>query len=242
MSEQNKTPFPSSPSHLTGTWSNVVQFGFRLLYNEMAWTYDAVSWSVSLGAWRKWQLASLNYLKGPRVLELAHGPGHMLIELNRRGFQVFGLDLSYAMGRQARRRLVQAGLDHDVALIRCLIPDLPYRDHFFDGVLSQFPTDFILQPETIKQVNRILKSGGVFVILPEGHLTGRGPIKRLIEWAYVVTGQTAENGEETAKEEIQSVWHYFQNRLEAGGFEVKIENIAMDGSGATVVVATKLSY
>jgi hypothetical protein len=47
---------------LTGLWWRLVRFGFRLLYNEMAFTYDAVSAVVSLGEWRSWQRAALNFL------------------------------------------------------------------------------------------------------------------------------------------------------------------------------------
>ena len=34
---------------LEKTWWSLIRFGFRLLYNEMAFTYDTVSWVVSLG-------------------------------------------------------------------------------------------------------------------------------------------------------------------------------------------------
>ena len=35
---------------LINAWRRLLQFGFRLLYREMAFTYDWVSWIVSLGA------------------------------------------------------------------------------------------------------------------------------------------------------------------------------------------------
>ncbi|MCB9446672.1 MAG: class I SAM-dependent methyltransferase, partial [Ardenticatenaceae bacterium] len=49
-------------------WKKLIRFGFRLLYNELAWTYDAVSWLVSLGDWRSWQQAALPFVLGPDVL------------------------------------------------------------------------------------------------------------------------------------------------------------------------------
>ena len=90
-------------------WWRLVRFGFRLLYQEMAWTYDLVSWAVSLGEWRAWQRAALPFVSGRHVLEIAHGPGHLLLALSTAGFTVSGLDLSPQMGRQARRRLRTAG-------------------------------------------------------------------------------------------------------------------------------------
>ena len=65
-------------------WWALVTFGFRLLYNEMAFTYDWVSWIVSLGQWRAWQRSALEHITAPpgtRVLELAHGTGNMQIDL-----------------------------------------------------------------------------------------------------------------------------------------------------------------
>ena len=95
-------------SWLGRSWYRLLRYGFHLFYNEMAWTYDAVSWLVSLGNWKEWGRAAVPYLKGERVLEIAHGPGHMLVELSRRGFDVYGVDLSPFMGRQARKNLSKA--------------------------------------------------------------------------------------------------------------------------------------
>src|SRR5512144_2064080 len=85
--------------------NSLLRFGFRLLYNELAWTYDFVSWSVSMGQWRAWQRTALPYLYGGRVLEVGHGTGNMLLDLLSLGFTPVGLDLSRGMGRIARRKL-----------------------------------------------------------------------------------------------------------------------------------------
>ena len=47
---------------------------FDRLYNQLAWSYDLVSWLVSGGLWRQWHSLVLPYLVGPRVLEVS-GPG-----------------------------------------------------------------------------------------------------------------------------------------------------------------------
>ena len=49
-------------------WVTLVRFGFRLLYYELAWTYDLVSWLVSLGEWVRWHRAGLPFVQGPNVL------------------------------------------------------------------------------------------------------------------------------------------------------------------------------
>src|SRR3972149_2134286 len=87
-----------SPSAM---WKSLVRFAFRLLYNELAWTYDFVAWCVSLGKWKAWGRTSIRHLRGQRILELAHGPGHLLISLRLAGYHPIGIDLSPAMSRQA---------------------------------------------------------------------------------------------------------------------------------------------
>ncbi len=119
-------------------WQKLVRFGFRLLYHELAWTYDVVSWVVSLGEWRRWQRAALPYVQGPRVLEIGHGPGHMLLALQMKGCRVMGLDLSPQMGRLARKRAPS------VPLVRGRVQDLPYAEGSFDTVLATFPTEYVV--------------------------------------------------------------------------------------------------
>jgi ubiquinone/menaquinone biosynthesis C-methylase UbiE len=44
-------------------------------------------------------------LRGRRVLEVAHGTGHLLLDLVGLGFEPVGLDLSLSMSRLAARKL-----------------------------------------------------------------------------------------------------------------------------------------
>lgn len=221
-------------------WKRIVDFGFHLLYNHFAWSYDIVSWSVSLGEWRKWQIASLEFVQGPAVLEIAHGPGHMLAELQKRGMKVTALDLSPAMSRLAQARLKKDQVPDSVSLLRCQIPDMPFAAESFDSVLSQFPTNFIFQAETLMALNHLLKPNGRLVILPEGHLTGDGPLRRFIHWLFVITGQTAGNQKsDLVQREIDLFWADVEKMMEACGFSVTLERIQLEKSEATVIVAQK---
>ena len=86
----------------------LLKFAFGLLYNQLAWTYDLVSWVVSVGQWRSWQRSALPYLPGRPVLEVAHGTGNLLLDLTSLGLAPIGLDLSPAMSRIASRKLKRA--------------------------------------------------------------------------------------------------------------------------------------
>src|SRR3972149_5955102 len=82
-----------------------LRFAYHLLYYQLAFTYDAVAWLVSLGQWKTWGRTALSRVRGRRVLELGHGPGHLLNALAQSGRSPIGIDLSPDMIRSAQRRI-----------------------------------------------------------------------------------------------------------------------------------------
>nr|MBN1229899.1 class I SAM-dependent methyltransferase [Anaerolineae bacterium] len=175
---------------LLQAWWSLVRFGFRLLYNEFAWTYDLISICVSLGQWRAWQNTCIPHLKtGLPVLELAFGTGNLQIDLQKRGFEIYGLDLSPYMGRIASRKLAKMGLAR--RLTRGNAQQLPYRDATFGSVVSTFPTEFIVNIQTINEIHRVLMPCGRFVVIVNGQLTSMNILARFLEWLYRITGQRA---------------------------------------------------
>ncbi len=136
-------------------WWTFLRFFFRQLYNELACTYDLVAWVVSLGQWRAWGRTAIPHLPGKRVLELGHGPGHLLVAMAERGLTPVGLDLSPHMGRLAQRRLRRA--QSSIPLVRAQTQDLPFSAGCFDSAVATFPTEFILNLATLREVARVLR-------------------------------------------------------------------------------------
>lgn len=171
-------------------WWRLVRFGFRLLYNEMAFTYDWVSQVVSLGEWRCWQRTTLKHLPPANeglILELAHGTGNLQLDLHAVGYTTIGYDLSPAMGRIASRKLRKKNLP--VHLVRGEGQHLPFTDEQFAAIVCTFPTSFITADETLQEMFRVLQPGGSAVIVMSGVLRGQTPLHRFIEWLYTITGQ-----------------------------------------------------
>jgi ubiquinone/menaquinone biosynthesis C-methylase UbiE len=238
-------------------WWAFLRLFFRLLYNELAWTYDLVAWAVSVGQWRAWGRTALRHVRGQRVLELAHGPGHLLVAMVGRGLDPVGLDVSPAMGQLARRRL--KGNQVSAPLVRARAQAIPFRDRSFDSAVATFPTEFILDPGTLGETARVLRGGahspeptgararperteavfpdsesstlgGRLVVVASARLGKRDLLSRLIGWLYRVTGQ----GEPIPGEDHMAVvrrWFTTQVVLESVG-----------STDVTLVVAEKREH
>jgi ubiquinone/menaquinone biosynthesis C-methylase UbiE len=207
-------------------WWAFLRLCFRLLYNEFAWTYDWVAWVVSLGQWKAWGRTTIPHLRGQRVLDLAHGPGHLSMTLEERGFSPVGLDLSPYMGRLARRRLLKEdGLA--VPLVRARAQALPFRDGCFDSIVSTFPAEFILARETLHEAARVLGREGRMVVAALVSLRGRDLLSRFIRWLFQITGQ----GEPLPPESTV--------RLTQAGFEPRVAWEAVGHTKIMLVLAEK---
>ncbi len=208
-------------------WWRLIQFGFHLLYNQLAFTYDMVSWLVSLGLWRHWQRAAISFLPPPAnapILELAHGTGNLQLDLRAAGYQSIGYDLSPYMGRIARRKLLHAG--YPLRLVRGKAQQLPFPANTFPAIIATFPTAFIIEPSTLKEAHRVLRDDGMLIIVTSGMFTGGGVLKRFIEWLYVITGQR--------KSHLSL--RYFADY----GFTASLEQVACPRSFAQVIIARKI--
>lgn len=212
-------------------WWRIVKFGFRLLYNELAFTYDTVSKIVSLGAWRCWQRASLAHIPdtlNSQILELAHGTGDLQIDLKNAGYQTIGYDLSSYMGRITQRKLKKHNLP--ATLLRGQAQTLPFAPDSFLVVISTFPTAFIIAPETLKEIHRVLQSKGKLIIISGGTFVSGGIFKRILEFLYRITGQRSNDSS------IPEYLSYF----EGFGFDISLHTVPCPRSLAHVIICKKM--
>ena len=209
-------------------WRSFLLFCFGLLYNQIAWSYDLVSCGVSIGQWRSWGRAALPYLKGRRILEVAHGTGNLLLDLIALGFEPVGLDASPSMGKIARRKLRARGLPEKAPLVHARVQALPFAADSFPSLLSTFPTEFIVDPGVIAEFHRVLQPGGVVVFIPVAQITGPSLPDRFAEWLFRVTGQSSQN-----------CLAPLTDRYTAAGFTARLEQVRLPRSVVTVVIAQK---
>lgn len=208
--------------------ARVMRVFFKLLYHPLAWTYDLVAAAVSLGRWKRWVLSAAALLEGPRVLELGYGPGHLQAYLLAQGRDVYGLDESTQMARQATRRLARARLGPRLA--RGLAQSLPYPGEAFDCVAATFPAPYIVDPDTLSEIWRVLRPGGRLVVLMIAWITGDSLIERALRLVYRVTAESPPDDWDATL----ALEPYLQ-----AGFEARIQFSEPPGSRLLYIIAEK---
>jgi ubiquinone/menaquinone biosynthesis C-methylase UbiE len=168
--------------------THMMRVFFNQLYHKFAWIYDIVATSVSLGNWRDWIVSVAPYLPGPRVLELGHGPGHLLKSLCENGIQVYGIDESPTMGIIASNRLRK--IPGHAGIIRGYAQNVPLPNLSFHQIVATFPSEYITDPRTLDEAFRVLLPGGKLIILPFAWITGKNVLERAAAWLFQVTDQS----------------------------------------------------
>ncbi len=197
---------------------------FDLLYHPFAFTYDFVAAVVSFGKWNNWARSVIPCfaVSGTRILELGHGPGHLQLALITRGLDSVAMDESAPMGRLAKRRLGDSA-----KLARAVAQKIPFAAETFDTVISTFPTEYIFDPQTLTEANRVLRSGGRLVVLPVAF-----PASGFLKWLYRVTGESPVALDDILKEK-------FKQPFMQAGFSVEIKTVELKSSTLLIILADK---
>ena len=154
----------------------------ELLYHDFAWAYDGVAWLVSFGFWSQLRLDSLQLLIPGPVLETGFGTGSLLIEMNKRGLDVIGLELSPQMHRVTSRKNKRNKMT--VRRVRGSTEAIPFPSSTFANVLSTFPSQYVFSKETCKEVHRVLDQSGRWVIAGLGMQFTSGIKQKLTNWIW----------------------------------------------------------
>ena len=218
-------------------WRRIVRFGFRLLYREMAFTYDSVSWLVSGGEWRAWTQAALTVAEikqGETALEVAHGTGTLQLDLAAQGVSAWGIDYSAQMGRLTAEKLRQKGFSPQLA--RAKGQALPFSTGIFDALICTFPSEFLLESATLSEFKRVLKPNGRGVIVLHGALIQGGLWLRLMDGLFRITGQgRILGGDVPSAGEMDAHYARTLTRIREAGLSVEAHTVPTPRGYAAVI-------
>lgn len=114
-----------------------------------------------------------------RILDLGCGNGRHLLFFAKKGFEVYGFDASPKGIELAHEWLNEEGEDVEIKCHR-MENRFPYKDDFFDAIIAiqvihhNFIGDIL---KTIKEIERVLRTGGL-IFITITHFNERRSIKR----------------------------------------------------------------
>lgn len=145
------------------------------MFDEVARRYDLANKLMSLGRDRFWREASARRLKvldAPgRLLDLAAGTGDQIVAAKkaRPNLEAVGLDISPAMMELAAPKFEKLPSPKPEIIAGDAL-DIPFTDNHFDSVSISFGLrNITARKELYKEVLRVLKPGGRFVVLDMYH-------------------------------------------------------------------------
>jgi ubiquinone/menaquinone biosynthesis C-methylase UbiE len=231
---------------------SILRLFFRLLYHELAFTYDLVAAVVSFNRWKDWIMSVIPFIEGNRILEIGHGPGHLqrvILTLRHGSGQArklitVGIDESAQMGRLAKRNLTRRSSSSrlsqqasfpslsqpdytQINLTRGIGQQLPFRGESFDTIVATFPTEYITDPDTLAEVKRCLSNGGRFIVLPAAW-----PRNPFLDWLFKVTSQSPTEALEIVKSKLREP--FVQT-----GFETEVRTLDVQSGRLLIVLARK---
>lgn len=133
--------------------------------------YDMGVWLASLlvGGEKRIRgstVEALGNVKGCRTLEICCGTATLTLLMAERGAEVYGLDIAKGMLKVAKEKAIKR--DIRMELLQADAISIPFQERVFDRVvasmgLHEIPFDRVR--DVFKEIRRVLKDGGRFVIL-----------------------------------------------------------------------------
>ena len=152
------------------------KFLFETLYKNK-YLYRFASSVPFAGQWRVWQRLVLSRLRGHDVLELGCGLGDLLADMSEAGYLCHAVEHSPQMVKATRETLQRRNLHKKAIVIQGSAKHLPFSNESFDTVVSTFPSEYIYDPNTIAEVERVLRSGGRLIVVEGANLLPIGFIQ-----------------------------------------------------------------
>jgi len=142
---------------------------FETLYKNR-YLYRFASTVPFAGQWRVWQRLVLTRIADHDVLELGCGLGDLLADMIEAGYACRAIEHSPQMVEAARETLQHRKVGEKNWVLQGSAQHLPFSAASFDTVVSTFPSEYIYDPDTISEVERVLRPGGRLIVIEGANL------------------------------------------------------------------------
>lgn len=141
------------------------------MFDTISENYDGLNRVISLGSdvsWRKKVIKFVSEKNVENVLDIATGTGDLAIQFAEKtnAKRIVGLDLSDGMLSVARKKISGKPFSNKIEFIQGDSEALPFEDNSFDAITVSFGIrNFENLEKGLLEIHRVLRKGGVFVIL-----------------------------------------------------------------------------
>lgn len=221
------------------------------MFDTISGDYDGLNRVISFGIDIKWRKKVVKIVKesNPKsILDIATGTGDLAINLaETNATKIIGLDISSGMLDVGKEKIKRKGLESKIEMVLGDSENLPFDDNAFDAITVAFGVrNFETLENGLKEILRVLKPGGSFVIL-ETSMPDKTPYKQGYNFytknILPLIGRTFSKDKTAYKYlcESASVFPYgeaLNNILRKTGF-INVEDFPQTFGVATIYVSSK---
>ena len=222
------------------------------MFDNISTDYDGLNRVISFGIdvkWRRKVVALVARQKPDLVLDIATGTGDLAINLAKGtgATKIFGLDISEGMLSVGRKKIAKEQLSNRIEMLQGDSEALPFEDNSFDAITVAFGVRNFENLEIgLSEISRVLKPGGIFVIL-ETSVPTKFPFKQgynlYTRYLLPLIGKLFSKDQNAYSylSESAAAFPYgerFNNILRKSGF-INIENKPQTLGVATIYTASK---
>ncbi|MDA0177496.1 MULTISPECIES: bifunctional demethylmenaquinone methyltransferase/2-methoxy-6-polyprenyl-1,4-benzoquinol methylase UbiE [Mesoflavibacter] len=140
------------------------------MFDTISKEYDGLNRVISFGIDIKWRNNVVDIIKKQQpksILDIATGTGDLAINLAQTSAEkIIGLDISPGMLNVGKQKVKDKKLDNRIDMIIGDSENMPFEDNTFDAITVAFGVrNFETLNNGLKEILRVLKPGGTFVIL-----------------------------------------------------------------------------
>lgn len=152
------------------------------MFDTISEDYDGLNRVISFGIDIKWRKKVVQLIKekNPKtVLDIATGTGDLAIALTETTAEkIIGLDISSGMLEVGKEKIRKKFLESKIEMVLADSENMPFENNTFDAITVAFGVRNFETLETgLKEILRVLKPGGIFVIL-ETSVPNKTPYKQ----------------------------------------------------------------
>jgi len=152
------------------------------MFDAISNEYDGLNRVISFGIdikWRKKVVEIVGKTNPDSILDIATGTGDLAINLSKtKASKIVGLDISDGMLDVGRKKIEKLQLNKTIEMVLADSEKMPFEDNSFDAITVAFGVrNFENLEKGLAEIYRVLKVGGIFVVL-ETSIPTKTPFKQ----------------------------------------------------------------